>query len=117
VAEWWAPGAFEIPPESVEIEPAVGGRFHLTMVESGGSASFPYRSEIVEISEPELIVLKAEAIPEAGIAETITRVEFEADGERTRMTITSGPYTEEMRDNAEAGWIDAIANLERLLSG
>jgi uncharacterized protein YndB with AHSA1/START domain len=117
VAKWWAPDGFEIPPESVDVEPMVGGRFDLTMVARDGSGQFPYRSEIVEISEPELIVLKAEAIPEAGIDETFTRVVFEADGDRTRMTITSGPYTDEMRGNAEAGWIDVIASLERLLAG
>jgi uncharacterized protein YndB with AHSA1/START domain len=116
VARWWAPDGFEIPSESVEIEPEVGGRFDLMMVESSGPGRFPYRSEIVEISKPELIVLKAEAIPEAGIRETITRVLFEVDGEGTRMTITSGPYTDEMRGNAEAGWIEATANLERLLA-
>jgi uncharacterized protein YndB with AHSA1/START domain len=114
VASWWAPDGFEIPPESVEIEPRVGGRFHLTMV--GGGNNFPYRSEILEIEPPELIVLRAEAIPEAGIAETITRVVFEADGQRTRMTVTAGPYTEEMRANAEAGWIALFGNLEAALA-
>jgi uncharacterized protein YndB with AHSA1/START domain len=117
VARWWAPDGFEIPPESVAIEPWVGGRFHLTMVEAGGSDRFPYRSEIVEISKPGLIVLQAEAIPEAGIEPTVTRVVLEADGERTRMTITSGPYTEDVRGNAEAGLIDLIGNLERVLAG
>ena len=116
VARWWAPEGFDVPPDSVEIEPRVGGRFHLTMVESAGPGRFPYRSEIVEISEPELIVLRAEAIPEAGIEETVTRVVLEADGGRTRMTVTAGPYAEHMRGNAEAGWIDLMANLERVLA-
>lgn len=116
VARWWAPDGFEIPSESVEIEPWVGGRFHLTMVESSGSGRFPYRCQIVELSEPGLIVLQAEAIPEAGIEATLTRVVLEAEGERTRMIITSGPYTEEVRASAEAGWIDLIGNLERVLA-
>jgi uncharacterized protein YndB with AHSA1/START domain len=116
VAKWWAPDGFELSPESVEIEPRVGGRFHLTLMESAGPGRFPYRSEIIEISEPQLIVLKAEAIPEAGIEDTITRIAFEEDGGGTRMTLTSGPYTDEMRGNAEAGWLDLIANLERALA-
>jgi uncharacterized protein YndB with AHSA1/START domain len=116
VAKWWAPDGFDVPPESVEIEPRVGGRFHLTLMESAGPGRFPFRSEIVEISEPQLIVLKAEAIPEAGIEDTITRIAFEEDGGGTRMTLTSGPYTDEMRGNAEAGWFDLIANLERALA-
>ena len=116
IARWWAPDGFEIPLESVVVEPRVGGRFHLTMAEVDGPGRFPYRSEIVEFSEPELIVLRAEAIPEAGIEETFTRVEFAADGERTRMTVTSGPYTEEVRANAEAGWRDLVVTLERVLA-
>jgi len=117
VARWWAPKDFVIPIESVEIEPRVGGRFRLEMVEDGGSARFPYRAEFVELSEPERIVLRGEAIPEAGIGETITRVTFEADGERTRMTVTSGPYTPEARENAQTGWDELVVNLERLLRG
>lgn len=116
VARWWAPDGFEVPTDSVEIEPRVGGRFHLTMMESAGQGRFPYRSRVIEFSEPQLIVLKAEAIPEAGIEDTVTRVVFEEDGAKTRMTVTSGPYTEEMRGNAEAGWFDLLANLERLLA-
>jgi uncharacterized protein YndB with AHSA1/START domain len=116
VAKWWAPDGFDIPPESVTIEPRAGGRFHLKMVDSAGDAEFPYRAEIVEISHGELIVLKAEAIPEAGIEETVTRITFDTDGARTRMTVTSGPYTEEMRRNAEAGWVDLMAGLERSLA-
>ena len=116
VARWWAPAGYEIPLDSVVVEPRVGGRFHLTMAEVAGPGRFPYRSVIVEFSEPELIVLRSEPIPEAGIAETITRVEFEADGDRTRVTITAGPYTDEMRANAEAGWRDLVANLARELA-
>jgi uncharacterized protein YndB with AHSA1/START domain len=116
LAQWWAPDGFDVPPESVEIELRPGGRFHLTMVESGGSDEFPYRAEIMEISEPGLIVLKAEAIPEAGIGETVTRVVFQAEGDRTRMTVTSGPYTEEVRGHAEAGWLELMQNLEAVLA-
>jgi hypothetical protein len=43
-------------------------------------------------------------------------VVFEEDGGKTRMTVTAGPYTEEMRGNAEAGWLDLMANLERALA-
>jgi uncharacterized protein YndB with AHSA1/START domain len=116
LASWWAPDGFEIPPESVEVEARVGGRFHLTMVDVSSGERFPYHAEIVEISEPERIVLRAEAIPDAGIEETITRIRLDADGARTRMTITSGPYTDDVRPSAEAGWFDLIANLERVVA-
>jgi uncharacterized protein YndB with AHSA1/START domain len=116
VARWWAPGGFEVPRETVEIEPRVGGAFRLTMVQSGGGARLSLRSEFVEITPPELIVLRFEPVAEEIPDVTITRVVFEADGERTRMTLTSGPYTDEMRPTAAAGWGESLANLDRLLA-
>jgi uncharacterized protein YndB with AHSA1/START domain len=116
VARWWAPRDFEIPLESVDIEPRVGGRFHLDMVEVSGPARFRYRAEIVELAEAELIVLKGEPIAGTDIEETITRAEFAAEGGGTRMTVTSGPFTSEARENAQTGWADLVANLDRVLA-
>ena len=67
------PREVEIPPESVDIEPRVGGRFQLEMVELSGPGRFRYRAEIVEFVEPELIVLKGEPIAGTDIEVTITR--------------------------------------------
>jgi uncharacterized protein YndB with AHSA1/START domain len=114
LALWWAPDGFHIPRESVVVEPRVGGRFHLDIVESSG-AQWPMRAEILEISPPELIVMRSEPIPEADIAETVTRVVLEVEGSRTRMTITQGPYTDEVYENASAGWRSVVVNLETLL--
>jgi uncharacterized protein YndB with AHSA1/START domain len=114
LALWWAPEGLHIPRESVVVEPRVGGRFHLDLVESSG-AEWPMRAEILQISPPELIVMRSEPIPEAGIAETVTRVVLEVEGSRTRMTITQGPYTDEVYENAAAGWRSLVVNLETLL--
>jgi uncharacterized protein YndB with AHSA1/START domain len=114
VVLWWAPDGFHIPRESVVVEPRVGGRFHLDIVESSGT-EWPMRAEILQISPPELIVMRSSPIPEAGIAETVTRVVLEVEGSRTRMTITQGPYTDEVYADAAAGWRSVIVNLEALL--
>lgn len=116
VARWWAPGDFEIPPESVDIEPRVGGRFHLEMVEVSGPGRFRYRAEIVEFAEPQLIALKGEPIAGTDIEVTITRVELVAQDGGTRMTVTSGPFTREARENAQTGWDELVVNLERVLA-
>jgi len=116
VARWWAPEGFEIPPESVEIEPRVGGRFHLDMVEISGPGRSSYRAEIVELVEPELIALKGKPIAGTEIEETITRAELVADGGGTRMTVTSGPFTPEARKNAQTGWGEIVVKLERVLA-
>ena len=114
VALWWAPEDLHIPRESIVVEPRVGGRFHLVMVEPSGN-EWPMRAEILQISPPELIVMRSEPIPEAGIAETVTRVVLEVEGSRTRMTITQGPYTDEVYENASAGWQSVLVKLEALL--
>jgi uncharacterized protein YndB with AHSA1/START domain len=111
LAVWWAPDGFHIPRESVVVEPRVGGRFHLDIVESSGTG-WPMRAEILEISPPELIVMRSAPIPEAGIAETVTRVVLEVEGSRTRMIITQGPYTDEVYAHASAGWRSVVVNLE-----
>ena len=116
VAAWWRPEGMEIPRDSVEIDPRVGGRFHLTMVEPGGEA-YPSRAVFLEFVEPELIVIEFEPIPEAGILEPpIVRAVFEVEGERTRMTVTVGPYTDQARRDADDGWRSMVVNLERLLA-
>jgi uncharacterized protein YndB with AHSA1/START domain len=116
VAAWWRPEGIEIPRDSVEIDPRVGGRFHLTMVEPGGKA-YPSRGVFLEFVEPELIAIEFEPIPEGGIVEpAIVRVLFEVEDEGTRMTVTSGPYADQARRDADDGWRSMVVNLERLLA-
>lgn len=116
VAAWWAPEEYEIPRETVEIEPHVDGRIHFSMVELEGGAVYPVRFKIVEISEPELLVLASDPVPEVGLLNPmITRAVFEAEGGGTRLTLTQGPHTEEMYDSAAAGWLGCLDKLDRLL--
>ena len=116
VPQWWGPEGFHTPREKVEIEPRVGGRYHVVMVQSDSGAEFPTDYEIVELVEPELLVLRAPAMPEFGIPdETTTRVELRDEGGRTHMTLTSGPYTPDIRGPAEAGWKAQIEKLVQLL--
>jgi uncharacterized protein YndB with AHSA1/START domain len=116
VAQWWGPECFETPLDSVTIEPRPGGRYHLMMVDTGSGNEYPVRQEILEISAPELLVMRHEPIPEHGLLEAIdTRIELHEDGGGTRMTVTGGPYPAEMGPNAEAGWVQQIDKLARLL--
>jgi uncharacterized protein YndB with AHSA1/START domain len=116
VAAWWAPNDYEIPREKVEIEPHVGGRIHFTMVEVGGAGVYQVRFKIVEISEPELLVLASDPMPDIGLVyPMVTRAVFEAAGEDTLLTVTQTPHTEETQDRATAGWTESLDKLEKLL--
>jgi uncharacterized protein YndB with AHSA1/START domain len=115
VAAWYGPEHFDTPREKIHIELRVGGRYELTMVRRDGGAEFPIAYEIVELVEPELIVLRSEPMPEMGMHEpTITRVELHDHGGRTRMTLTDGPYAESR--HAEAGWQAALDKLAAVLA-
>jgi uncharacterized protein YndB with AHSA1/START domain len=117
VATWFGPAGFKTPADSVEIDLRVGGRFALKMVQGGSGAEYPVDYEIVELVEPELLVLRSAPMPEFGIPlATITRVEFaEQEPGKTRMTLNDGPYPEEMSRNASAGWEGAFDKLEALV--
>jgi hypothetical protein len=45
----------------------------------------------------------------------MTRVVFEVDQDGTRVTVTQGPHTDEIRDRASGGWGGSLDRLERLL--
>ena len=116
VAAWYGPEHFETPRERIHIDLRVGGRYELTMVQRDGAGEFAIGYEIVELVEPELIVLRSDPMPEVGMHEpTITRVEFHDHGAKTRMTLNDGPYPAG-RDHAEAGWTAAFDNLAALVA-
>ncbi len=116
VAAWWAPKEYEIPRETIEIEPHVGGRIHFSMVELAGEAVYRVRFTIVEISVPELLVLASDPDPEIGLLyPMITRAVFETEGDGTLVIVTQGPHSEDTQDGATAGWLGCLDKLEILL--
>jgi uncharacterized protein YndB with AHSA1/START domain len=116
IAAWWAPEGCEVPRESVEIVPGVGGRIYFSIVDSTSGEAAPVRFDIEEFSEPELLVFSSEPQPEFGLPHRmITRVEFDVHADGTRVIVTQGPHSDQMRDRADAGWLGALDKLERLL--
>jgi uncharacterized protein YndB with AHSA1/START domain len=116
IAQWFGPEHFDTPRETVEIDLRIGGRYELTMVQRHSGARFPVRYEIVELDPPRLLVLRSEPMPEVGIhGATFTRVELHDHGDKTRMTLSDGPYTE--AGHAEAGWHAAFGKLDALVTG
>ena len=112
VAAWYGPEHIEAPSERINIEPRVGGRWELTMVSRDGGREFSIGYEILELVEPELIVLRSDPMPEMGMHEpTVVRVEFHDHGAKTRMTFSDGPYPAPSGGHAESGWSAAFEKL------
>jgi uncharacterized protein YndB with AHSA1/START domain len=117
VAAWYGPEHMDAPRERIRIDPRVGGRWELTMVQRGGGAEFTIAYEILELVEPELIVLRSDPMPEMGMHEpTVVRVEFHDHGAKTRMTLSDGPYPAG-GGHAEAGWSAALDKLATHVAG
>ena len=111
LAAWYGPAAMRTPRENIRIDLRVGGRYELTMVSLDGDREFSIGYEIVELSPPELLVLRSDPMPDAGKdASTTVRVALEDLDGRTRMTLTDGPLPFG-REHAEAGYRAAVEKL------
>jgi uncharacterized protein YndB with AHSA1/START domain len=118
IAQWYGPEHFDAPREWIHIDLRVGGRYEITMVQRDGGREFAIGYEILELVEPELIVLRSDPMPEVGMHEpTFVRVEFHDHGAKTRMTLSDGPLPPEGRGPAEAGYIAAFDKLATLVAG
>jgi uncharacterized protein YndB with AHSA1/START domain len=117
VASWYGPEHFDTPRDRIRIDLRPGGRYELTMVRRDGGGEFAVGYDIVEVVEPELLVLRSDPMPEVGLHEaTVTRVEFHDHGPKTRMTLTDGPYPGGGA-HASAGWEAAFEKLAALVAG
>jgi uncharacterized protein YndB with AHSA1/START domain len=116
VAAWFGPAQMDTPRERIRIDLRVGGRFELTMVPRGGGGEFSLGYDILELVEPELIVMRSDPMPEAGMHEpTVVRVQFHDHGDKTRMTLSDSPQP--AASHAEAGWNAAFDKLATLVAG
>jgi uncharacterized protein YndB with AHSA1/START domain len=116
VAQWYGPAHVDTPREKIRIDLRVGGRYELTMVQPDG-AEFTIGYDILELVEPELIVLRSDPKPEMGMpTPLIVRVELHDHGAKTRMTLSDSPYPPQVRGHAEAGYNAAFDKLEALVA-
>ena len=117
LSRWYGPAQFTAPQDRIFVEPRIGGRWELVMVQGDAGGEHPLASTIVELVEPELIVIENPAMPEHGMEATRTRVELHEEGEGTRMILTDGPYAMPMGEMAGQGWAGAFDKLGAVLSG
>ncbi len=117
LATWFGPTGFSVPLDSVVVEPFVGGRWELAMVDDTHGGSFPMRGTIVEFVEPELIVIEASAESRRGHLDALTlRIQFHDHGDRTRITLHQGPFDPDALHATEAGWLESFDKIDRILA-
>jgi uncharacterized protein YndB with AHSA1/START domain len=114
LAAWYGPAQMQVPRESIHVDARVGGRWELTMVPRTGGEGFAIGYEILELVEPELLVMRSDPMP--GQPEgTLVRVELHEHGAKTRMTLTDGPFPAGGGRGAQAGYHAALDKLDALL--
>lgn len=112
LAAWYGPAHMEIPRDRVHIDLRVGGRWEVVMVPRGGGPEFAIGYDILELVEPELLVMRSDPKPEVGMPDgTVVRVQFHDHGDKTRMTLSDGPLPAAGRDHAAAGYDAALDKL------
>lgn len=118
VAAWFGPAHVDTPADRVHIDLRVGGRYELTMIHRDSGAEHPLTYEVAELVPPALLILRCGPMPEIGLPDgTLTRIELQDHGTKTRLTLTDGPYPAPGRGGAEAGWNGALDKLAALLAG
>jgi uncharacterized protein YndB with AHSA1/START domain len=111
VARWYGPEHAQIPRDGIRIEPRVGGRWEVTMILPGGR-QFVSGYDIETLVEPELLIMRSDPMPEAGMPDgVVVRVEFHDLGDRTRVTLSDGPFPAGGSQRAAAGYIAALEKL------
>jgi uncharacterized protein YndB with AHSA1/START domain len=110
VAAWYGPAHMKVPRDSVRIDARVGGRWEVTMVPRSGGEAFAIGYEIVELVEPELLVMRSDPMPGQPDG-TVVRVQLHDHGPKTRMTLSDGPFPAAGRGHAEAGYEGALDKL------
>ena len=120
LASWFGPDGFTVPTESVSITLVEGGEWNLTMVEDATGITSPLHTRFVTVREPEYLEMVIDGGDSNGfgeLAELHLRVQFHDHGEKTRVTLHQGPFTEEQKTATATGWEMSFVTLDAILAG
>ena len=120
VAQWWGPEGFTVPRCELEVRP--GGQYHIDMEAPDGTV-YPDAGEYRDVDEPERLVMVSRVFEdEDGVPQLETRstVSFEADGDRTHLTlvaevISATPDVADALGGMEMGWSQSFEKLGNYL--
>lgn len=120
LSEWFGPVGFSVPPETVQIDARPGGFQRFVMVsDEDESARSPVDATFTEVVENELLVAHQDVEGIPGVSGRVRfhlRLEFhEEAGGKTRLELRQGPYTEQLGNDATAGWESSFTKLDSLL--
>ena len=116
LVKWFGPHAVHIDPATVEVDLRVGGNWDLDMVDNASGQHFPMRARLTAVIPPEYLEGRAEADTQEGpVVDVSLRIWLHDHGDKTRMTLVQGPFSDEFRDMTTAGWNESFVKMDTLL--
>jgi uncharacterized protein YndB with AHSA1/START domain len=120
LCQWFGPEGISVPYESVHIDARPGGYQRLVMV-SDDDPSMRSSIDVTfnEVVENELLFGHADVTGIPGTTGSVRlhlRLEFHAEpGNKTRLELHQGPFTEQMGNDTKTGWASSFTKLDSLL--
>ena len=120
LAQWFAPEGWHVVPESVELDPQLGGRLRHTKVrDDDPSKVWVVDGVYTEVFYPDVLVTRQRITGIPGIDPTKAvelRVEFSRLGQgKTLLRVVQGPYTPEAAIDYSDGWNSILDHLQAYL--
>lgn len=122
LAQWFAPTGWHVIPESVELDPQLGGRLRHTKVrDDDPDAHWVVDGVYTEVFHPDVLVTRQRITGVKGIDASRPvelRVEFTKLGRNENLTlvrIIQGPYTKDAALDYSDGWESILDHLEAYL--
>ncbi|MDQ1608345.1 MAG: hypothetical protein QOE16_1077 [Microbacteriaceae bacterium] len=117
IAAWFGPAGISTPVDTVTVELREGGRWELTMVDDATGAEYPLLGTIMTCIAPEYLEIVASAETGVGpIEDVVLRIQFHDHGDRTRITLHQGPFTDEQKEQTATGWEMSFVKLDKLFA-
>jgi uncharacterized protein YndB with AHSA1/START domain len=119
-AKWYGPVGFPVDPETVEIDPRVGGRHRFAIASHADpSIRTVFDGQFDEAVRNRLLSSRGawEGIPgQPGAWSSNLRVEFNEDDDKTMLVVREGPHPPGTADLGRQAWEMMFAKLEAQLA-
>ena len=120
-ARWYGPVGFPVPQETIDLDARVGGPQRFTMVgEADPSMQTTFDGSFTEVVTNQLLASTGtwHGIPgqESGWTSNL-RVEFEDQGDKTRVVVREGPHPQGTADLGRQAWEMMFDKIDKLLKG
>jgi len=120
LAQWFGPADYSTPLETITISLEEGGAWSVAMRDDATGDLYPMNTRFVTVREPEYLEMVIDSADTNGLGtleQLRLRVTFHDHGEKTRVTLHQGPFTEEQREQTSVGWEQSFVKLDAIFAG